>query len=319
MKNETNPVLRPEDLARGKWQEILPQLGVESRFLVNRHGSCPICGGKDRFRWDDKDGRGTFICNSCGAGDGFRLAQLVTGKSFRSICDAISSMTGKKLLASSDHAERLRQRQVVKSIWDGAGAVSNDGPVATYMKARLGIQWRSKSIREYSGANLLWHPEAKKSFPAMVSQVVGVDNMAHNVHITYLTDDGHKAKVNPAKRVGAGQIPDGSAIRLAPSDFHMGIAEGIETAIAASIINRIPVWSAINANNMAKWKPPQVVRKVTIFGDNDATYTGHKAAYTLAQRLTVQEKLDVEVRIPDCVGQDWADVLAGVSKDRDRR
>jgi len=308
MQNPTKIFARPEDLARGQWLEILPQLGVDSRFLVNKHGSCPICGGKDRFRWDDKEGRGTFICNSCGAGDGFRLAQLTTGKSFATICNTISSITGKKLSIGTDQTDRLRQRSIVKSIWEAAQPPSRDGPVATYMKERLGLVWLSKSIREYRGDNLLWHPEAKKSFPAMVAQVVGHDNLAHNVHITYLTNDGHKAKVNPAKRVGAGQIPDGCAIRLSPSDFHMGIAEGIETAIAASAMNRIPVWSAINAQNLAKWKPPHTVRKVTIFGDNDSSFTGHKAAYTLAQRLVVQDKLEVEVAIPELVNSDWADV-----------
>ncbi|MDI5829610.1 hypothetical protein MJN51_36035, partial [Salmonella enterica subsp. enterica serovar Kentucky] len=34
-----------------------------------RHAPCPACGGKDRFRFDD-NGRGSFICNQCGAGDG---------------------------------------------------------------------------------------------------------------------------------------------------------------------------------------------------------------------------------------------------------
>ena len=55
--------------AQGRWRDILGQHGV----LVpptNRHGSCPHCGGKDRFRFDDKEGRGTWFCNQCGSGDG---------------------------------------------------------------------------------------------------------------------------------------------------------------------------------------------------------------------------------------------------------
>ena len=36
-----------------------PSLGVPAKALTNRHGPCPICGGKDRFRFDDKGGRGT--------------------------------------------------------------------------------------------------------------------------------------------------------------------------------------------------------------------------------------------------------------------
>ncbi len=52
--------------ARGHWAKILPALGVN--ILKNRHQPCPVCGGKDRFRFDDQEGRGTWFCNQCGAG-----------------------------------------------------------------------------------------------------------------------------------------------------------------------------------------------------------------------------------------------------------
>ncbi len=63
--------------ARGRWSEILPALEIASTHLVNTHGPCPGCGGKDRFRFDDREGRGTFICGQGTgepiAGDGFEL------------------------------------------------------------------------------------------------------------------------------------------------------------------------------------------------------------------------------------------------------
>jgi putative DNA primase/helicase len=37
--------------ARGRWREILPLLGVETLFLNNKHGPCPICRGKDHAGW----------------------------------------------------------------------------------------------------------------------------------------------------------------------------------------------------------------------------------------------------------------------------
>jgi putative DNA primase/helicase len=52
--------------ARHRWREILPQLGIETRFLQNKHGPSPLCGGKDRFRFDDRDGTGSYYCNQCG-------------------------------------------------------------------------------------------------------------------------------------------------------------------------------------------------------------------------------------------------------------
>jgi putative DNA primase/helicase len=56
--------------ARGRWPEILSALGIGISFLKNKHGPCPLCGGKDRFRFDNKDRTGSYFCNQCGSGSG---------------------------------------------------------------------------------------------------------------------------------------------------------------------------------------------------------------------------------------------------------
>ena len=88
----------------------------------------------------------------------------------------------------------------------------------------------------------------------------------------------------------------------------MGIAEGIETAMSASAMFGILVWSAINATMLAKWTPPEGCTEVAIFGDNDASFAGQAAAYELARRLAVNH-VTVTVHIPPKVGDDWNDVL----------
>lgn len=70
------------EAARGRWHEVLPALGIAPEHLRNRPGPCPGCGGTDRFRFDDRDGRGTWICGGAGAvqaGDGFDLLGHVHG------------------------------------------------------------------------------------------------------------------------------------------------------------------------------------------------------------------------------------------------
>ena len=59
------------------------------------------------------------------------------------------------------------------------------------------------------------------------------------------------------------------------------------------------------------FEPPEIVRKLTIFGDNDRNYRGQKAAYVLANRLAVDKhrEISVEVLLPPTPGQDWLDVL----------
>lgn len=66
--------------AQGQWRGVLSRLGISVPDTA-KHAPCPGCGGRDRFRFDDKDGGGSFICGQGGAGtlagDGFALVQHV--------------------------------------------------------------------------------------------------------------------------------------------------------------------------------------------------------------------------------------------------
>lgn len=72
----------------GQWQDCLSQLvGMDSRRFNKRHQDCPICGGKDRWRWTDNKGKderghGWSFCNSCGAMDGIKLFERLYGEPF---------------------------------------------------------------------------------------------------------------------------------------------------------------------------------------------------------------------------------------------
>jgi len=65
----------------GAWRQTLEGYGCH---LPNgrHHGPCPVCGGKDRFRFDDKDGRGTWFCSQCDpqSGGGLLLLSRYLGK-----------------------------------------------------------------------------------------------------------------------------------------------------------------------------------------------------------------------------------------------
>ena len=79
----------------------------------------------------------------------------------------------------------------------------------------------------------------------------------------------------------------GSAVPDPGADGHLGIAEGIETALAAHAIFGVPTWAALSADGMARWQWPAEVKRVTIFAD--AGDAGRQAAATLADRLNVAD------------------------------
>ena len=288
------------DIAKGHWKDLLPMLGVDSQFLQNRHGPCPICGGDKRFRFDDQDGGGGFICNQCGAGDGFKLAERATGMAFHDIAAKIREILGhsNEVRHVEIDLEEVRIKHAMERAWGSARMPSLNGPVALYLEDRVGCLWPSLSIREafYGGR------------PQMVCVVIDhTGTRSVNVHSTLLNQDGTKARVERPKLVMKGTLPDGCAIRLGPIKPVMGVAEGIETAISASIMFDMPVWACINANLLSKWIPPAQAEQITIFGDNDANFTGQSKTYHLANRLEVQHKRKVNVMIPPVVGDDWND------------
>jgi putative DNA primase/helicase len=288
-------------IAHGHWRNLLPALGVDAKFLVNRHGPCPICGGDDRFRFDDT-GNGGWICNQCGAGDGFSLTAKVTGLPFAHLADKVRNLLGHSNNGGSFaiDLEAIRNKHAQEWAWSHARRPSEGGPVSTYLKNRVGCLWPSKAIRE-------GYVFGK---PAMLCKIVDhVGVRAVNLHATILTKTGDKVDSPHSKMVFPGTLPDGCAIRLGPVKPVMGVAEGIETAISAAILYDMPVWACVNGMLLSKWIPPVGAEQITIFGDNDKNYTGQSKAYHLANKLEVQYKIKTKVMIPTNAGEDWNDCL----------
>ncbi len=77
-------LLRAADIhARVNWAALLVQLGIDPSFVrLKKQGPCPVCNGTDRYTFDNRSGRGDFLCRQCGAGDGFELLRRVHGWSF---------------------------------------------------------------------------------------------------------------------------------------------------------------------------------------------------------------------------------------------
>jgi putative DNA primase/helicase len=140
----------------------------------------------------------------------------------------------------------------------------------------------------------------------MLAMVTAPDGSGATIHRTYLKDC-KKAPVQSPKKLMQGMPIKGAAIRLFPVASILGVAEGIETALAAANLTGIPTWACVSAGGVESFIPPEEVVRVVIFADNDENFTGQAAAYKLANRL-VMSGIEAEVRLPSVAG-DWADVL----------
>ena len=300
---------RTATAAKGKWKGILLALGIPETTLRDKHGPCPMCGGEDRFRYDNKEGRGTYVCGQCGAGDGMKLAIGFTGRPFTEVAALIDEMLGN---LKPDTAQPKREmtdedrRQALRAVWTETRPIAPGDLAHTYLTARkVGELIYPKTLR----FGVLRDGDGGIR-PCMVAMVSDAEGKPATMHRTFLRPDGlAKAEMTAPRKLMPGQLPDGAAVRL--SDFTsgaIGIAEGIETAMSASALYGLPVWAAINSAQLGKWTPPEGADEVAIFGDNDPKFGGQAAAFTLAHRLAVKG-LAVNVHIPEITGQDWNDVL----------
>jgi hypothetical protein len=93
-------------------------------------------------------------------------------------------------------------------------------------------------------------------------------------------------------------------LRLAPAAEHIGLAEGFETAWAASLLHdEFPVWATLGADRYAIVTLSPVVKRVTIFVDYDAP--GLSAALSFFEH---RPELEVWIGTPARIGVDFARV-----------
>lgn len=293
------------EAAMNRWNGILQNFGIDRAYLSDKHGPCPICGGKDRFRFDDKGGRGTWFCNSCGAGNGFDLAMRITGLEFKEVAREIDKFVG---MIPECESKRPRNDPsiLLKRISQNLERPTKHDPVGKYLERR-GVEIPEFGV--FYSPCLAYFEEGKFSsnHPAMVCQFRNPGKKLVNYHVTYLTESGEKAKVGTVRKFMPPLEPmAGGAIMCAKPGETLGVAEGLETALSAGLQHQIPVWACGDAGLLEKWQPPEFVKEVIIYGDNDANFAGHAAAYKLAHRLAVKG-LCVAVSIPPAIGTDWND------------
>lgn len=303
--------VEPRDMARGRWHEILPYFGIPAASLTGKHGPCPICEeGRDRFRFDNLNGEGTWICSVCGSGDGFHLAMRKSGKDFRAVLGEVERLVvGIEPQPAPKPMSDGAKRDALRALWKASTPTLVGDVADAYLQSRMvGLHIYPESLRTLKACRT-----EGTDCAALLAVVSDVDGKPITLHRTYLATDGSgKAAVEAPRKLMPGEVPKGAAVRLDPPtlDGALGIAEGLETALAASLMFDMPVWSAINATMMAAWEPPEGVSEVVIFMDNDPKFAGFAAGYTLAHRLACRKGMTVQVKAPDQPGTDWCDVWA---------
>jgi len=221
----------------------------------------------------------------------------------------VEAATRQRLALQGERWARNAERNAV--IWAQCLPLMPGDPVVSYLRRR-GIDdvWPLPSVLRLHPGLPYWHEGALLgTFPAMVAPLVGSGGRTVALHRTYLTPGGRKADVPSVKKLsGAAGSLAGAAIRLCePAGHCMGIAEGIETALAAHCMTGLPTVAAYCASNLAAWEWPAGLQRLVIFADADNA--GRQAGEALRSRA-LAAGLRVEVLTPSDVDADWCDVWA---------
>lgn len=302
--------MKTKDAMAGRWRDALVEHGVDESLLTNRHSACPICGGKDRFRFDDKEGSGSWICNGCGSGDGFKLLIEVTGKPFKELAAELDKQCGNYSQEKAKPKAEDDGKKMIMRIARGLMPAAAITPVAAYMRSR-GIRHLPSEYLRYNPS--VWHHGESRNSPAMVAAMRDVTGKVKGYHLTYITERGEKMKAEQVRMYTKGATGD-CVIRLSEVQEHIGLAEGIETALSVTAIYGVPCWATGDTVRMGKFKVPDGVKEISIFADIDQNYAGETAAFSLASRL-VREGYTCSVYQHCPRGTDYNDMLLSQQKE----
>jgi hypothetical protein len=175
------------------------------------------------------------------------------------------------------------------------------------------LTWRGLALDDHLvGRVLRFHPRCPfgkgQNVPALVAAFRPIgehDDEVPPVAILRVALNPDPSKI-AKKMLG---LVAGAAIKI-DADEHLtgglGIAEGLETALAVRATGWHPVWTLGSAGAVAKLPTLAGVKALTVFADNDANKTGIIAARKCAKRWQ-QAGCEVAIRTPRSVGTDWAD------------
>jgi putative DNA primase/helicase len=241
-------------------------------------GSCPTCGGHDRFSVNTR--KKVWHCRGCGrGGDVVDLIQHVERVTF---IKAVETLAGEERTAPkaprnrdrpSDDDKRRPPSDAWRLIWGEA-----QDPRRTLVERYLASRGLPLPA-EAAGEALRFHPRCPFgpgcTTPAMVALVRDIrSNEPIGIHRTALDSLGHKREIDGKDRMALGQI-GGGAVKLTPDEevtLGLGVGEGVETTLSLKLMpdwGDSPIWACLSAGALAAFPVLGGIETLVVAVDHD--------------------------------------------------
>lgn len=196
----------------------------------------------------------------------------------------------------------------IAELWAGA---DNPRLAELYLWTR-GISLRPKPLPEaIRGHSAVWCSETREMRPAMLAALTDASGAIRALQRVWcearldvtggVPDKGSRSIDLRAGKKTLGHMGS-AAVRLAEPRNVLGLAEGVESALAAAQLFSMPVWAVCGASRLGAIAIPEGVSTITIYGDDGAS--GHDAAMVAARKYQgAGYRVDVEFPPAGC--DDW--------------
>jgi putative DNA primase/helicase len=337
-------------LSPEQWVALLQKYGVPATSLTGKGAPCPICGGNDRFTYDNKRGRGDWVCRKCNdgsmkAGDGFELICKSAGITFRELMLELDGGIALPARDAARHsgtvpgpgrkADPAWARKRLESMWNSAAANGPDDLVSRYLGARVpGLDVAPSAALRLAMLEYRHEKKAIGKWPGILARFTLPDGRLGTLHRTFLdrskpakatiiTNDG---EVLPSKMndVTLHKLNGGAVRLMEPANGEIGVGEGLESVLGAHMLFGVPVWYCLNRVLLSDFVVPDGlgIRVVHIFADFDAVDPKTRKSPGMADALALARRLRADgytaiVHRPKVRGTDFADEwLASCNKPR---
>ncbi|ASY46040.1 hypothetical protein CJD35_16115 [Sphingobium xenophagum] len=169
------------------------------------------------------------------------------------------------------------------------------------------IAYRSAALR-YHPATPLGAGKSVRFMPAILAAVTHRCQFLGLQRI-FLDLDGRPASMIKHKRT-LGR-PRHGAVALSPANEVLGLAEGVETALSASMLLGVPVWATLGAERLDRIVIPEEVTRLILLADNDRA--GRRAVDRARLRYALAGR-EIVVLWPPAPFTDWNDMLQAGGK-----